>query len=265
MQPLTDDEARSEYRLPDSRLISGTSLNTADAWTYARQEHAADSDVEKVRSNFERAARFYLALLRPLLPERRDAPILDLPCGEGQMVFALRQLGYTNLKGYDLDRARLATGTQMGLPLFEGDVFAVLSEQPDASVGCILAMDFLEHLEKPQAIEFLRLVERKLASQGRIIVRTPCADSPQGPTHIFNDFTHKWAATSGVLHRLLLGSGFKSPHVFGEHPRLGMRFGLARVIMFGVATRVVNCAIRCLNMSPYRVWSGSMWGVGYKA
>jgi 2-polyprenyl-3-methyl-5-hydroxy-6-metoxy-1,4-benzoquinol methylase len=105
--------------------------------------------------------------------------VLDLPCGEGMMIYAMREMGYRNVSGYDIDRNRLATGQKLGLPLHQGDVFEVLETRSDESVGCVLAMDFLEHVEKPQVIEFLSLVHRKLAHGGLFLARTPCASSPQ--------------------------------------------------------------------------------------
>jgi hypothetical protein len=230
------------------------SQSASDPWTYARQRNQSARTAAEVERSFAHSVRFYRALLGDRLPRDR----------EGMMVYALQQLGYRNVSGYDLDRQRLATGLKLGLPLQAGDVFEVLASRADGSLGCVLAMDFVEHIEKPQVIEWLSLVQAKLAPGGVFLARTPCADSPQGPTHVFNDFTHKWGATSGVLRWLLEAAGFAEVEVIGEHPQWAMSWGWLRVPLFAASTAIANGYLRLLGLSPYPIWSGSMWGIGRK-
>ena len=238
--------------------------SASDPWTYARQRNQSARSAAEIERSFAHSVRFYRALLGDHLPSDREARVLDLPCGEGMMVYALRQLGYRNVLGYDLDRQRLATGQKLGLPLHPGDVFEVLEACGDGSLGCVLAMDFVEHIEKPEVIELLSLVHAKLAPGGVFLARTPCADSPQGPTHVFNDFTHKWGATSGVLRWLLEAAGFAGVSVIGEHPQWAMSWGWLRVPLFAASKALANGYLRLLGLSPYPIWSGSMWGIGRK-
>lgn len=244
----------------------GGALSEVDRWAYARQASQAAEDVAAIERRFRQYARFYRALLlkQGRLPEDRDTPILDLPCGEGAMVYALREMGYHNVAGFDLDQGRLATGQKLRLPIGPGEVFQLLADRPDGSVGCVLSMDFLEHLDKPQVVTFLAEALRVLEPGGRLIVRTPCADAPQGASHVYNDFTHKWAATSGVLRQLLTAAGFEGVEVFGEHPTWAMSYGLIRVPLFRLITGSANLLLRGAGLTPYVVWSSSMWGIGRK-
>ena len=180
------------------------------------------------------------------------------------MVYALRRLGYERVEGYDLDARRLEVGRKLQLPLFEGNVYEVLEKQADASVSCIVSMDFLEHVEKIDAIRFLELAYRKLAAGGRLLVRTPCADAPTGASHIFNDITHKWAATSGVLRWLLGAVGFSPVEVFGEDPNRGMSKGALRVPLFHVGRLLLRLGALSLGLGPPVIISPSMWGLGCK-
>jgi cyclopropane fatty-acyl-phospholipid synthase-like methyltransferase len=246
--------------MSDLRSSSGLQ-SESDPWTYARQRNQSALTAAEIERGFAHSVRFYRALLGEHLPRDRDAIVLDLPCGEGMMIYAMREMGYRNVSGYDIDRNRLATGQKLGLPLHQGDVFEVLETRSDGSVGCVLAMDFLEHVEKPQVIEFLSLVHRKLAHGGLFLARTPCASSPQGATHVFNDFTHKWGATAEVLRWLLEAAGFAGVQVIGEHPQWAMSWGWLRVPLFTVSTAVANGCLRLLGLSPYSIWSGSMWGI----
>src|SRR5687768_17234312 len=117
-------------------------LSASDQWGYARQRNESARDSSDIERLFAHNVRFYSALLGPYLPSDKNALILDLPCGEGGMVYALRRLGYSNVIGYDLDQNRLATGLKLKLPLHHGNVFDVLRTQPDSSVGAVFAMDF---------------------------------------------------------------------------------------------------------------------------
>lgn len=249
--------------MSDFEPTSG-SASASDQWGYARQRNQSTRTADQIERAFAHDTGFYRALLSDSLPLDKNALVLDLPCGEGAMIYALRQMGYSNLIGYDMDRNRLATGQKLGLPVHYGDVFEVLESQTDGSLGGVLAMDFLEHIEKPDVIRFLGLVHNKLARAGVFLTRTPCADSPQGSTHIFNDFTHKWAATSGVLCWLLEAAGFTRVQVIGEHPKLGMSRGWLRVPLFAASTAIANVYLRLMGLEPYCIWSGSMWGIGRK-
>lgn len=217
-----------------------------------------------LESNFRHSARFYRALLKRHLPAGKNSLVLDLPCGEGRMIYALRAMGYQNASGYDIDKSRLETGKKLGLPLYEGDVFEVLGRHKDNSIDCIISMDFLEHLEKIDVVRFLELTYRKIAPGGVIIVRTPCADNPFGTRHIYNDFTHKWAATSGVLHQLLCAVGFSSVVVFGEEPNFALRLGFLRVSIFYLAKFLANLFSRAFGQDAIKIWTPSMWAAARK-
>lgn len=71
-------------------------------------------------------------------------------------------MGYNNILGYDIDTKRLETGLKLNLPLKEGDVFEVLQKSENDSIDCIFSTDFLEHLEKEDAIRFLELAYSRI-------------------------------------------------------------------------------------------------------
>jgi len=246
-----------EHRSPSLDKLS-------DAWSYERQANRSLLTEAAVRSQFDHSAAFYRSLIEAYLPRNLDEYLLDVPCGEGGFLYVLRQLGYTCCKGYDIDLARLQVASRLQLPVFAGDAFEALGSHADSSVGGCISMDFLEHLEKGDAIRFIELVRDKLKPRGVFVVRTPCADGPFGCRHIFNDFTHKWAATSGVLRQLLTGAGFAGVTILGEEPRWAMRFGWIRVPCFRISRAIANGFLRCLGVGPIQIWSSSMWGVGFK-
>ena len=257
-------EKGSWFGMSEEKRYHANLLNSVDRWAYARQENISSQDSQTIERYFKHSVRGFKAFLGKYLPSQKDVLILDLPCGEGRVVYVLQAMGYKNVSGYDLDVKRLETGRKLELPIYEGDAFEILKKQEDNSVGCIFSMDFLEHLEKEKVIEFLELTYRKITAGGKIFLRTPCADSPFGSQHIYNDFTHKWAATSGVLYRLLSSVGFSEVFVFGEEPKIGMRFGFLRVLSYKIAKSVAGVFLILMNLGKQKIWSRSMWAVAKK-
>jgi len=237
---------------------------SVDRWTYTHQKNLSLQSKETIERDFVHSARFYRALLRKYLPTSKDIQIMDIPCGEGRMIYALKAMGYKDVSGYDLDKHRLETAKKLKLPVYEKNVFEALEEESDNSIGCVFSMDFLEHLEKSQVISFLEKILRKLAVNGILFVRMPCAGNPFGVRHIFNDFTHKWAVTDGALKQLLGAIGFSSVIVFGEEPNLKMRLGLPRTICFKIMSFIANIFVICLGQGPVKIWTPSMWAMAVK-
>jgi len=250
--------------MPDDPKKHSKLGSKSDDRFYSQQFNMSTSDRGALKQDFDHSVRFYRVLLRKYLPTNKESRILDLPCGEGRMVHALQVMGYNHVSGYDLDTNRLETGKKLNLPVYEGDIFEVLHEAKDASIDCIFAMDFIEHLEKENVLCFLDQTFRKVVPGGFLFVRTPCADSPFGIHNIFSDFTHKWAATSGVLEQLLRNTGFSEVRTFGEEARLGMRFGFIRMLLHHVTAIAVRVFLKALGHDYPQISTSSMWAVARK-
>lgn len=220
--------------------------------------------VEAIRRDFQNSIKYYRARLGKYLPDALDARILDIPCGEGRFLFTLKALGYKNFYGIDLDEGRIDTCLSLGLPATKGDVFTFLKREKDSSIDFIISMDFLEHLEKEQVIDFLQLVNHKLVRGGRFILRMPCADGFFGGRHIFNDFTHKWGATSGVIRDLLVANGFENAIVLGEDPVVLKPWDVIRIPLFLITRLLTKYFLLALGLTPPVIWSNSMFAVTEK-
>ncbi|HEX9961021.1 MAG TPA: methionine biosynthesis protein MetW, partial [Pyrinomonadaceae bacterium] len=51
------------------------------------------------------------------LPRSKETPILDVGCGWGQLLWWLREKGYTNIQGIDIGQAQEAHGSSIGLDI----------------------------------------------------------------------------------------------------------------------------------------------------
>lgn len=113
---------------------------TFDAEAYALR--AVDAATQ--RDTLVRLSPWYAEFLKAWLPAAKDCRILDLPCGAGNILFALKELGYTNVRGVDLDPGQVQVARQLELPAEAADVFEAISQEGDGSVARIFSLDFLE-------------------------------------------------------------------------------------------------------------------------
>lgn len=218
---------------------------------------------EALRGRFEPMAPWYATLLRRHLPEERAAAILDVPCGYGNFLYFLRQAGYRDVRGYDLDPAQVELARMLQLPAEVANAFEVL-EVGGRSYDLISSLDFVEHLERDDAFRFVRLCFERLKPGGVLLLRTPSADGPFGANDAWNDVTHRWAMTSVVLRVLLEMHGFERVAVLDERPQPYKLSAALRLGVFHVARALASASCLALGLTPPPVWSRSMWGVGYK-
>lgn len=153
-------------------------------------------------------SRVWLRLLRQWLPEDKNAAIYEAGCGPGAFLLFLKQLGYTNVSGSDLSENQVKLARANGLNVKLADSAADLESCGNESFHCVVAIDFIEHLEKEKALNFLQQANRVLKPSGRLILRMPNGDSPFVGRNFFNDITHQWAYTTVSIKALLTISGF---------------------------------------------------------
>jgi 2-polyprenyl-3-methyl-5-hydroxy-6-metoxy-1,4-benzoquinol methylase len=167
------------------------------------------------RAGLERGAKGLERVLRHWLPKDRSARILDAACGVGYAVHMLQRLGYANAEGVDVSPDQVRQARQWGLPVTEADALALLSSQP-GSWDCILALDFVEHLTKDELFTFLDAARKALRPTGRLIVKTPNANSPVGPRARYRDLTHELIFTEQSLREAFLTCGLRVVEITGE-------------------------------------------------
>lgn len=146
------------------------------------------------------------------LPSRRDARIVDLGCGQGRLLQALKAMGYTSCEGVDVSEEQVALAHAAGLGRVRlGDFREALAE---GGLDAVLAIDFLEHLSKPEVVEALELVRGALVEGGVLIVQVPNGSSPYCGHYRFGDFTHELAFTARSVRQIAALTGFSSVSVY---------------------------------------------------
>lgn len=150
------------------------------------------------------------ARLTPLLPTERSARILEIGCGMGFALAALRQLGYCDVEGIDADEGQVAAARRRDLPALHvaaeacGDFLATRSGRYDA----VVCIDVLEHVPVGSQLEFLGGILTALRPGGRLICQVPNANAGVASRYRYHDWTHHCSFTEASLDFVLHNAGF---------------------------------------------------------
>ncbi len=180
------------------------SVNTYDYSVYYGRYHDKSPD-HNAREVASRAA-----WLAPLLPADKTARVVDVGCGYGHALLAVRKLGYQNISGLELSEQQAAQTRRNGLSVeVAKDTAHTLRARPQA-YDCILLLDVLEHVPVSEQIDFLRACSLALKPEGRLILTVPNASAILSPRWRYNDYTHHSSFTEHSLHFVLRNAGFES-------------------------------------------------------
>lgn len=224
-----------------------------DYQTTARR--LSGDDLERA---FRKMAATYAFYFRRELSGLRG-PAFDMPCGYGNFLYFLRRQGI-ECDGMDLDPRQVGLARSLDLPAEVGDGLGELARRRD--LGLVSSLDFLEHIDKDEAVVMLRNAYAALRPGGLLILRMPSADGPFGAHDFANDLTHRWLATASVMENLLAALGFVEIRVQGDYPAPVHARGWARFIAHHLTRRILSLLVIGLGMTPPRIWSRSMWVIG---
>lgn len=169
--------------------------------------HASDlaTALSKGRFIVEKFARF----LRP-------GPVVDLGCGEGALLLALKEAGHTDLTGVDSNRELCALAASFGVRVMQADLHQYLTSAglPRAT---FFYLDVIEHVP----FELNARLFGALPQGSRLIVQTPNTESVLGHQFYMNVPSHLAPYSPWMIRKMLERSGYEivaEGSVEGEHP-----------------------------------------------
>jgi O-antigen chain-terminating methyltransferase len=144
--------------------------------------------------------------------------VLDIGCGRGEFLELLATYGITG-RGVDINHAMVERCRLRGLDVAEGDALEYLAGQPDGSIGGLLAIQVVEHLQADRLVRLLELAYHKLRPGSRIVLETinPACWYAFFASYI-RDFTHVHPLHPDTLRYLLMASGFQRVEVRYREP-----------------------------------------------
>ncbi len=142
----------------------------------------------------------------PLFAGRSD--VLDVGCGRGELLELLREAG-VGARGLELNHEMAETCRARGLEVAEGDWLSYLESQPDASLGGLIAIQVVEHLDPTYLMRALDVAYHKLRPGSPIVLEkiNPACWFAFFSSYI-RDLTHVRPLHPDTLTYLLTASGF---------------------------------------------------------
>ncbi|MGB2900734.1 MAG: hypothetical protein WBB89_15825 [Candidatus Acidiferrum sp.] len=171
----------------------------------------------------------------------RPGPVVDLGCGEGGLLLALKELGRTELTGVESNQELCTLAESFGVPVLCKDLLTYLQEETLRS-AVYFYIDVIEHV--PFELNLRLLASLPVGS--RLILQTPNTESVLGHQFFMNVPSHLAPYSPWVIRKMLARFGYDvtaEGTVDGAHPRnwknrlraLLIRFtlGLAPEIILG--------------------------------
>lgn len=161
------------------------------------------------RGDGRAAALIYRRDIRPLLAGPDAGPVIDIGCGQGELVRLLLADNFA-ARGVDVSPEQVYLAHAAGLhQVRHGDYRDLLSKYV-GQLGGVTATDVLEHLTKDEVLDTFDCVARALAPGGVFVARVPNSVSPLGGHIRYGDFTHESSFTARSVSQLAAAAGFSS-------------------------------------------------------
>ncbi|MBU6165936.1 MAG: methionine biosynthesis protein MetW [Alphaproteobacteria bacterium] len=105
-----------------------------------------------------------LAAVAAAVPE--GARVLDIGCGDGQLLAWLRDTKGVEGRGIELDAADVASAVGRGLAVVQGDADTDLADYPDAAFDLVILSNALQAMQRPAAVlaELVRIGRSAIVS-----------------------------------------------------------------------------------------------------
>ena len=151
--------------------------------------------------------------------------VLDVGCGRGELLELFREQG-VSARGIDVNDEMVAVCRSRGLTAERADALGFVSSQPDSSLGGLIAIQVVEHLEPGYLMRLIDAAHRALKPGAPMVLETINAACWAAFFDSYiRDFTHARPIHPDTLRYLVQASGFatvdiqfKSP--FTEQDRL---------------------------------------------
>jgi len=201
----------------------------------------------------------YDRLLSKYLETYKDKKVVEIACGSGIFMRYLRNRGFVETLGIDIADQNVDICISQGFKVIKADALKWLASQPTESVDVIVAIDFIEHIDKQAFVDFLDTVHSVLSPNGLFIARGPCGDSPFFGLNFYNDITHETVFTSTALRVTMLLCNMEVIELIDEYPANIITSRWWRVPLSQIARKVMRKIIYWSTGQFINNLSPDMW------
>ena len=138
----------------------------------------------------------------------KKSRIIELGCGQGQVLDFLNKQGFSKVEGVDTSEEQVASATRYGFEIHHSDVFEFFCSS-DKVYDLVLAIDFVEHFTRQELIQLFFQIKKALSKEGYLILRTPNGQGIFAGQVIYGDITHMTILTPQSLSQILKFVGFE--------------------------------------------------------
>ncbi|MDA1307790.1 MAG: methyltransferase domain-containing protein, partial [Acidobacteria bacterium] len=144
--------------------------------------------------------------------------VIDLGCGRGELLDLFRESG-VEAHGIDVNSSMVEVCLERGLSAETTDALGFLDRQPDQSLGGLIAIQVVEHLDPEYLSRLIELAFHKLAPGAPLVLETlnPACWVAFFESYI-RDVTHRWPLHPETLHYMVQSSGFSTATIQYRSP-----------------------------------------------
>ena len=184
---------------PEQGVRSAANPDVVNAYKYVAFEHkfrGSETDIG------ERLAGYL-----PIFEGAAD--VLDVGCGRGEFLAALREHGISG-RGLDINHEMVELCRARGLIVEEGDALSYLEGLADGSLGGLFAAQVVEHFQPGYLMRLLDVAFHALRPGSPLVLETlnPACWSAFFDSYI-RDVTHVWPLHPDTLSFLVTAAGFQ--------------------------------------------------------
>ena len=178
---------------------------------------------EVSESDYVSASYYYSSELAFLPDELKQYRTLDLGAGRGLLLRYLKEIGFVNAMGIDVDPNLAAEAAAylrpFGIPVINRDAFDFLPVQKE-QFGLITAFDIIEHFSLAECFMLVKAIYEALLPGGVAVFRAPNMANIFGGFSLYMDITHQMGFTEHNLTDLLRHGGFSVSELYiAEWPK----------------------------------------------
>ncbi|HEX3716444.1 MAG TPA: class I SAM-dependent methyltransferase [Verrucomicrobiae bacterium] len=181
-----------------------------DYTVYYRQFH---SDTEE---HIQRMVKWQRKLIEPHVPTDRSLPVVDIGCGWGFALRALKELGFHDIVGIESSLEQAEAARKAGFNVATPSETSQWLRDNQQRFGFALLMDVLEHIPVDAQIDLSSSIYSSLRPGGRVFVSVPNANAILSSRWRYNDYTHFSSFTEHSLNFVLKNGGFNKIEINAE-------------------------------------------------